>query len=105
MRAVGAELDRRADFEGQVGDGGAGGRIPEPDPVDVGRGQQATVGAEVDGVWAPVVRPRRPVADHAVVQRAALPAVGELPDPEPAILPQHHLPVIGADPDQSGVAR
>ena len=54
---------------GRCGDGRAGGRIPEPDAVDVGRGQEATVGAEVDGVWAPVLRPWRPVADHAVVQR------------------------------------
>src|SRR4029077_21227816 len=56
VRAVGAELDLPGGAEGHVRDGGAGGRVPEPDAVGVGRGQEATVAAEVEGAWTPVIR-------------------------------------------------
>ena len=80
-----------------MGYGSAGGRIPELDPVDVGRGQQAAVGAEVEGVWAPIVGPGCAVAHHAVVQRTTLAAIDQLPDPDVvATFPQHHPPIVTA---------
>src|SRR5262249_22074281 len=100
-RAVRAELDRLAVADGQVRDGGAGERVPEPEAVGGAREQQAAVGAEVEGVMAELVKPGRAVAYHTVVQRTTLSAIGQVPEPEVGgILLHRHLPIIGADSDE-----
>ena len=82
VRAVRAELEPPGSADRHVGDGRASGRVPEPDAVASDEARRRPSGLKSTACGPQFVRPRRSVAHHAVVQRAALPAVGQLPEPE-----------------------
>ena len=80
---AGVEPGGLAGVDGDSGDLHGGRRVPEPDAVAARRGQQPAVRAVVHACRADRLGARRAVADHPVMQDAALPSLGHLPQPQP----------------------